>query len=198
MRSITLTELSFDNIEYWPIGVKIFVLITSCITCALLAYYIDISTQLNALQSAYKLELQLKHELATTQQQTPNLNHYKKQLSNLQQQYTALLTRIAKPTEVTTIIDNFGKTAAQDGVEVKLVKPLAMLRNDFLPAVPLQVSVVGTYSQLLNFIRRITLYDRIITIQDLTMEPTPALQQLQCDFIAKIYCYITATSEKNA
>ncbi|CAN5387354.1 type 4a pilus biogenesis protein PilO [soil metagenome] len=186
-----LSDLTFNNIDIWPMQVKIITCIAIVVFILFMGYLFDIKFMLDKLQSAQQQEIQLKSLLEIKQQETASLKIYQIQLSSIKKNFSALVQVLPTRTEVPGLLDDISKTGLANGLEFSLFKPLAEKQKDFYTELPLEISVIGNYHQLAKFISQISALGRIVTLHDFSLQPIANSTGgvLRLDIHARTYRY---------
>ncbi|MDD5228909.1 MAG: type 4a pilus biogenesis protein PilO [Methylococcales bacterium] len=173
-----LAELNLDEIDWdfnsawsWPLPVRIFVIILSCISILGAGVYYDTFSQSQVLETAQKKEAELKIIFEIKQNQASNLSAYQEQLKFIQQKLNDIIKQMPMEEEVAGLVIDISQTGIASGLEFKLFKPAPPIHQDFYSELPINIEVVGEYEELLLFISGLASLHRIVTIHDLTIVP---------------------------
>lgn len=121
--------------------------------------------QLQTLQA--KLQV-LRSQVSEAQKLANNLSKYKQEYEQLQNELKLALTELPNQTEIPSLlasISNAGKTA---GLDFLLFRPKPEESKDFYAAVPVDISVSGTFNNLTDFFNAVANLPRIVNVSNVT------------------------------
>lgn len=171
---IKLNELTLDNLGTWPTLVKAVVAAIVFILVVFFGYWLDTMGQLGELATTRNQQETLLETITIKQAQAANLNSYKQQLYQIDSIFNELLRRLPTSSEVPRLLDDISKTGIANGLTFVLFKPEPETKKGFNAELPIQISVIGSYHQLGQFISDIEGLDRIVTLHDFTIKPVSA------------------------
>lgn len=166
-----LNELDYENIGDWPPLVKIAAMVLLIFAVSGLGYYFIVSDQIKLLERLDKKEDDLRGEFERKQKKAANLDAYKKQMEEVQQQFGSLLRQLPKSTEVPGLIEDISFAASNSGLDFKEVEMKGERRTDLFTELPLDMEAIGTYHQFGNFVSKVSGLPRIVTLHDFTITP---------------------------
>jgi type IV pilus assembly protein PilO len=170
---INLSEIDWDFNEAWgwPLPVRVGVIIFSCIAVLGAGVYYDTLPQLQALEILQAKEPELKTAFEIKSNQASNLSAYQEQLEQIKQKLQNIIKQMPIEDEIAGLLIDISQTGISSGLEFKLFKPAAPIKQDFYSELPINIEVVGKYEELLLFISGLASLPRIVTIHDLTVVP---------------------------
>jgi len=189
-------HLEPDNIGTAPLGIKLGVFITLFVLIIAAGIYFDTQDQLKVLERHEKKEGELKEEFKIKADQAAKLELYKEQLAEMEASFGALLRQLPETTEVESLLIDVSQTGLASGLEVKRFKPSAEEKKGFYAELPISLEVSGSYHQLATFISGIASLPRIVTINDMKLEPFDKQEEistsgkLKMSATAKTYRYL--------
>jgi type IV pilus assembly protein PilO len=187
-------DIRMDNLGNWPKSLRVSIILISGAILLFLAYTFILNNQFGALAALKKDEQQLKESLAKKQQISVNLAAYQTQAKTLENIAEQLNRQLPVQSEIPSLLENVSQLAQNNGLLIKLVRPMETSPHQYYVAIPLYMSVTGNYQEIVNFIAALSSMNRIVTISDFSLqkqgdfkrgEPT----QLNFDFIAQTYRY---------
>jgi len=98
-----------------------------------------------------------------------NLPAFKREYRRLEQSLNHAMAQLPDKKEIPSLLENISNLGRESGLEVALFKPGAQKPKDFYAEVPVDMKLVGTYHNLLNFCYRVGNLPRIVNISDLTI-----------------------------
>ena len=121
--------------------------------------------------STMKTELtKLQHDLQEVTKVSKNADAFQQEVEKVRQEF--LLAQIQLPTEkeIPSLLAKISDLGNNVGLEFKLFKPQAEVDKEFYCQLPIDIKVRGPYHNVANFFRSISALDRIVNIEDFTME----------------------------
>ena len=187
-------DIRMDNLGSWPKSLRISIILMTSAILLFLAYTFIINNQLGTLTTLKMNEQQLKQMLAKKQQVAINLASYQTQTKMLENIAEQLSRQLPLQSEIPSLLENISKLAQSNGLLIKLVRPLETSPHQYYVAIPLYMSVTGTYQEIVNFIATLSSMNRIVTISDFSLQKQGGFKrgeptQLNFDFIAQTYRY---------
>jgi type IV pilus assembly protein PilO len=187
-------DIRMDNLGSWPKSLRLSIILMTGAILLFLAYTFIINNQLGTLTTLKMNEQQLKEMLAKKQQIAVNLASYQTQTKTLENTAEQLSRQLPLQSEIPSLLENISKLAQSNGLLIKLVRPLETSPHQYYVAIPLYMSVTGTYQEIVNFIATLSSMNRIVTISDFSLQKQGGFErgeptQLNFDFIAQTYRY---------
>lgn len=172
--------------------VRIVAIAIMCILILLLGYWFDTKKQAAMLDRFQKEEIELKTTFETKQHKAANLEAYKEQMKTMKESFGALLRQLPEKSEVPGLLEDISHQGLATGLEFRSIRLQNENVIDFYAELPIDISVVGTYHQLAEFVSNVASLPRIVTLHDFTIEKTKADPNLlQMNITAKTYRYMS-------
>lgn len=169
-----LNELDVNDIKRIgsaPAIVKAIIIVVLCILVAVAGYFLLTTPKLEELERIEKEELSLKAVFDEKAAKAANLDAYKQQLDEMRQSFGALLRQLPNKTEIETLLTDISQTGISSGLDIELFKPEGLVPKDFYAEYPIKLKVTGRYHQFAQFISGVAALPRIVTLQDIEIEP---------------------------
>ena len=189
-----LRTLDFKNIAHASPPIRIGFIVFLCAILLGIGYYYDTRGQLESLDQAKQMEVQLKKTFEDKQEKAANLELYKLQLEEMRKRFAALRRQLPSQTEIPGLIVDISQTGLAAGLEIDLFRPVGEINKDFYAEKPIVLKVRGTYNELANFVSGVAALPRIVTLHELVLKPVGA-GQLSMDATAKTYRYLAGEDE---
>lgn len=170
---MNLSEVNWD-IEAsgaWPWPVKLVVILVFCAIVAGAGVYYDTLDQLAELESIEQKEVELKNSFVTKQKKAVNLPEYKNQLEQIEASLEEVIKQMPTEEEVASLLIDISQTGLASGLEFRLFKPSAPVRQDFYSELPINIQVIGRYEELGLFVSGLASLPRIVTVHDVNITP---------------------------
>ena len=118
----------------------------------------------------------LKDRHATLLRERENANSRKatyekdrKRRDELKKRYGQQLRALPSETEMSSFLDSLNTQAEAVGLEIKSVKPKKEVAAKYYARIPVELKLIGTYHQLAKFFYLVGSLDRIINIEDISL-----------------------------
>ncbi len=173
-----------------PMPVKVVLMIVVTLLILGGGYYLDISKQVETLKARENTELELREQFARKYHKAANLEAYKAQLAEMEQEFGSMLKQLPGKTEIPAVILDVSQTGLSSGLKILLFKPQPEIQKGFYAEKPIQIRLQGTYHQMAKFASGIAALPRIVTLHDITIKPENNSELLVMDVTAKTYRYL--------
>jgi type IV pilus assembly protein PilO len=147
-------------------------------------------------QGVVAKEPTLKQQYQSKAFQVANLDAFKAQLLEMEEEFGAMLDQLPDETEIAGLIDDISTTGSQSGVEIDKITPEADVVQEFYIETPISIEVRGSYHDMGIFVSSMAAIERIVTLHDFTMsglgntgDSNESEAPLQMTIKAKTYRY---------
>jgi len=187
-----LNEINWDfnQAGTWPFPIKLTVILLVCVLVAGAWVYYDTLDQSAKLEQVQNNEVKLKQTFEAKQRKAANLEAYKQQLKDMQEQFGAMLQQLPSKTEIAELLVDVSQTGLASGLEFELFQPLGESRRDFYAEKPIRIRVSGTYHEFGAFVSGLAALPRIVTLHNVTLTPRANSEQMTMSATAKTYRYL--------
>jgi type IV pilus assembly protein PilO len=171
------------------------ILILVAILCALGGFYFKTfifpeREELSSLRS--ELDKSLK-ELNESRAITRDLETYRLQVKNLEEDFKSALKQLPNEKEIPEILKNISVLGKESQLEFALFRPKPEEPQQFYARVPIELTMVGSYHNTGTFFDRVSKLSRIINVVDFSMarakEPARS-RELAEEVLVKTSCMI--------
>ena len=174
LRDIDFNDLTLDTIGSWPAPIKVLVwLIIFCGVC-FLGYNYHLKGMQEELAKVEQKEGQLKEEFKTKAFQAANLDAYREQMVQMEDQFGALLSQLPSDTEVPGLLEDITEKGLESGLEFETITLESERAAAFYIELPIDINVTGAYHDLGAFVSGVAGLPRIVTLHDFVIEPIGA------------------------
>ncbi len=173
----------------WPLLPRVTFLIAIFFAIVVGGWWLDWSTQWSQLETKREEESRLKQEWKEKKEQAVNLPEYKRQLSEIDRQFGALLKQLPNRSEMEALLADINQAGLGRGLQFELFKPGSEVMKDFYAELPIAVRVIGNYHDLGEFVSDVAQMPRIVTLNDIAIE-TQKDGVLKFDATAVTYRYL--------
>lgn len=203
-----LNDLTFDNIGVWPWAAKILVVVLLVAIIFGIGIMFIVKPQFSQLYQARQEENDLRFTFKAKAEMAGNLDKYKEQVATMETMFNTLLHQLPSRSEMPNLIEDISKLGVANGLEFKLIKPLPEENLEFYVEMPIEMSVIGDYHQLAEFISAMAGLERIVTLNDFKITAADQgkrgeqrkiskVGDLKMDIVAKTYRYLNVESDGN-
>lgn len=183
-----LKNINPKNPGSWPWVAKLLACVAITITVLIGGFVFDWQEQLGTLSNVKQEEGRLKEAFLVKKKQAINLDIIKKQLTETQQSFGALLKQLPNKSEMDALLTDINQAGLGRGLQFELFRPGAEVVTGVFAEQPITIRVTGNYDDLGKFASDISQLPRIVTLNDIGV--TPAGGQLSMDTTAKTYRYL--------
>ena len=184
-----INKLDLKTLADWPLPSKLGALGVLIVMIVAAGWWFDWRSGLAELEVAKQKEGELRSAFTTKKIQAINLETYKKQLADIDQAFGALLKQLPNKQEMDALITDVNQAGLGRGLQFELFKPEAESIAEFYAETPIKVKVTGGYHDIAAFVSDISKLSRIVTLQDISMEPAKD-GVLNMDATVKTYRYL--------
>lgn len=194
----SIQELDMENLGSWPTPVKLIAAILVFMGVVAGLYFFNVQGKYSELDRQKGSEKELMTQYESKAFKAQNLDQYRKQLTDMEQVFSALLEQLPKDTEVPALLEDITHTGLGSGLEFKKIKLGNEAVKEFYAELPINISVIGDYHGLGSFVSGIAAFPRIVTLDNFTIKPTSKGfgGLLSMDITAKTYRYSSNTKKK--
>lgn len=154
----------------WPLLPRVVTLVAILVAIVAGGWWFDWSDQLTMLDVREQEEVTLKEDWQIKKRQAVNLPEYRRQLSEIDRQFGALLKQLPNRSEIESLLADINQAGLGRGLQFDLFKPGSEGMKDFYAELPIAVRVTGTYHDLGEFVGDVAQMPRIVTLNDVAIE----------------------------
>jgi len=170
----------------WPAKIVAFVIMFAVVVLAGAAFIWQ--SQWETLGQVREEEDKLKETFLLKKKQAINLDLIKKQLTETQESFGALLKQLPNKSEMDALLTDINQAGLGRGLQFELFKPGAETVNGAFTEQPITIKVTGNYDDIGKFCGDIAMLPRIVTLNNISISPTAS--GLVMDATAKTFRYL--------
>ena len=185
---VDLKNLNPKTPGAWPWSAKIMafgVIFAAIVIAGALLIW---QAQWEALNKVKEEEGQLKETFLNKKRQAINLDLIKKQLTETQESFGALLKQLPSKSEMDALLTDINQAGLGRGLQFDLFRPGAETMNGAFAEQPITIKVTGNYDDIGKFSSDIAMLPRIVTLNDIAIIPIG--NGLSMDATAKTFRYL--------
>lgn len=154
----------------WPTSPKVTVLVLLLVVTVAAIWWFDWRAQAEILERKQAEEVQLRADWLQKKQQAVNLEAYRRQLDETDRQFSALLRQLPNKAEMDQLLADINQAGLGRGLLFELFRPGAESVREFHAELPIDISIVGAYHDLGQFVADVARMPRIVTLGDIKIE----------------------------
>jgi type IV pilus assembly protein PilO len=183
-----INDIDWENMGSWPVAGK--AIFCSIIAVAILigGYFMMLEPMGQKLTREVKQEVQLKKDFENKAFQVANLDEYKAQMIEMEQNFESILKQLPRDTEVPGLIDDISLAALNNGLDLKVISPKKQISTEFYNELPIEIEVEGDYHELGAYVSSVASLSRIVTLHDFSISIKDS-GTLSLKILAKTYRY---------
>jgi type IV pilus assembly protein PilO len=183
-----LKTINPKNPGSWPLPVKISAYAAIFLAVLAVGAVFDWQGQWETKSNIQQEEEKLKETFLVKKKQAINLDIIKKQLTETQQSFGALLKQLPNKSEMDALLTDINQAGLGRGLQFELFRPGAEVVTGVFAEQPITLRVTGSFDDIGKFSSDISQLPRIVTLNEVGINPVGA--QLSMDATAKTYRYL--------
>jgi len=189
LNEIDFNELDLENIGAWPIAVKVLTGVIVAVVVSLLTYNLFVSDEVSGYENALRKETELRNTFKAKYAVASNLEIYKQQMIEMEDKFSKLLKRLPTSSEIPGTLDDLSYVGTTSGLIFNKIGWLPEIEKEFYTELPIKIEVVGQYHEFGEFVSKVALLPRIVSLHDFSIQPDGTTGRLMFSVIAKTYRY---------
>ncbi len=178
-----------ETIGVWPNVVKFVLGLVLFVGCLGAGYWFHVKELQANLVTVQNREAGLRNELETKAVLAANLEAYRQQLVQMEEDFGSLLAQLPGETEVPGLLEDINDTGLGSGVEFDSIQLQPEQAREFYIELPINILVNGTYHDFGAFVSAVASLPRIVTLHDFTINSPGNRSELNMQITARTYRY---------
>ncbi|MBL8534116.1 MAG: type 4a pilus biogenesis protein PilO [Betaproteobacteria bacterium] len=184
-----LQRLNFKDIGNWPVLPKLGALVILLLAIIFLGFWFDWRAQADTLEAERQKEQDLRQKFLERKTQAINLDLYRKQLSDIEQSFGAMLKQLPNKSEMEALLTDINQAGLGRGLQFTLFRPAPQeTMSEFYAELPITIRVTGAYHDIGSFASDVSQLSRIVTLNDIALSVDNG--EIAMDATAKTYRYL--------
>jgi type IV pilus assembly protein PilO len=184
----------------WPWSAKIITFLVLFLAVVVAGALLLWQGEWETLSNVKQEEGQLKETFLNKKRQAINLDLIKKQLTETQESFGALLKQLPSKSEMDALLTDINQAGLGRGLQFELFRPGAEKMSGAFAEQPITIKVTGNYDDIGRFSSDIAMLPRIVTLNDIAI--ISGSNGLSMDAVAKTFRYLdeaeVAAQQKSA
>lgn len=164
-----LNEIDIDKLGDLPLVVQFIIIAVICVIILAGGFWFLNKPQIEELEKEQRTEQDLRTEFEGKQSKGANLQEYEDQMEQMKKTFGTLLRKLPSKTEVPGLLEDISAAGVTSGLRVDVFKPLPEQELSFYAELPIEMRVSGNFHQIAEFISKLSLLDRIVTVHDFSI-----------------------------
>jgi type IV pilus assembly protein PilO len=175
----------------WPWSAKIIAFVVMFVAVIVAGAFLLWQPEWETLTKARAEEGQLKETFLNKKRQAINLDLIKKQLTETQESFGALLKQLPSKSEMDALLTDINQAGLGRGLQFELFKPGTEKMEGAFAELPINIKVTGNYDDIGKFCSDIAMLPRIVTLNDISISHSGNKgEALVMDAVAKTFRYL--------
>jgi len=186
---MNLSEINWDlnQAGAWPNPLKIGVGALLFMIIMGLGYYQFSSEKVAQLETEQNEVADALSKYQYAWRMAQNLEFHQKQYKQIQSSLAEMMKLMPTKAEVASLLIDISQTGLSSGLEFELFKPIGAVDKGDVIELPIDIKVIGKYSELGLFISGLATLPRIVTIKNIQINPTNNNPLLAMDALITTY-----------
>lgn len=190
-----------DKVFKLPTKQKVVMLATLVLALAVGFFFGLYQPKYKELQSLKTKIEDLNRQAAEAQKVVNNLQKYKQEYEQLQDDLKKALTELPNQKEIPSLLASIANAGKGAGLEFLLFKPKTEEQKEFYAAVPVDISVSGNFYSLSEFFKAVSNLPRIVNISNLNFQEIKTVKgntSIKVNCLATTFRFIDKKETKDA
>lgn len=174
----------------WPWSAKILAFLVMFIAIVLAGALLLWQEDWETLKKKQQEEAQLKETYLNKKRQAINLDLIKKQLTETQESFGALLKQLPNKSEMDALLTDINQAGLGRGLQFDLFRPGPESMNGAFAEQPISIKVSGNYDDIGKFASDVSMLPRIVTLNNISIILNPTIKGLTMEATAKTFRYL--------
>lgn len=165
-----LKGLDLEDLGSWPPIAKVLLVVFMAIGVTVLSFKMLVSDKIDTLEAAKTEVGRLKQEFTGKYHASANLEIYKQQMIEAEEQFSNLLKRLPSKHEIPGLLDDITYVGTTSGLSFLRINWEPEIEKEFYTELPINIEVVGKYHDFGNFVSKVAALPRIVTVHNFDLK----------------------------
>tara|TARA_R110000772_G_scaffold131045_8_gene239312 strand:+ start:574 stop:1212 length:639 start_codon:yes stop_codon:yes gene_type:complete len=176
-----------ETIGVWPNVVKFVLGIVLFVACLGAGYWFHVKDLQARLVTVQGAETGLRNDLESKAVLAANLEAYRQQLLDMEEDFGSLLAQLPGETEVPGLLEDISETGLGSGIVFDSIQLQPEQAQEFYIELPINIQVNGAYHDFGAFVSAVASLPRIVTLHDFRINAGENRSDLSMQIIARTY-----------
>lgn len=178
-------------------GVRLAVMACVCVVMIFFGYMFNNTYQIGQLNKAKTSETLLKQTVLAKQAQLSQLKQTAVHVQTMLATFNKMISELPPGSNIDDILRDISKLGAEQGLTFVYFRPQEEKKIIFYAEIPIEVTVLGQYHALANFISNIAHLKQLVTVHDFTIRrENPKKDTLTMRMTLNIYRQLSPEDQK--
>ncbi|MBN4075254.1 MAG: pilus assembly protein PilP [SAR86 cluster bacterium] len=188
LKNFDWNDLSdIETIGVWPNVVKFVLGALLFVACLGGGYWFHVKDLQARLVSVQSEETGLRSDLETKAVLASNLEPYRQQMIEMEEDFGSLLAQLPGETEVPGLLEDISETGLGSGIEFESIQLQPEQAQEFYIELPINILVRGAYHDFGAFVSAVASLPRIVTLHDFNINVGDNRSELAMQITARTY-----------
>ena len=160
---------SVEKILKLPNKQKIGLMLVLLAVIGAVFFYLLYKPKMNELKTLQSKRTELAKQIEESKRIADNLPKFKKDYEQLQLSLESALTELPNQKEIPSLLTSITSKGKEAGLDFLVFRPKAEVTKDFYSAVPVDISVFGSFYNVANFFVAVGTLPRIVNISNVSV-----------------------------
>lgn len=132
-------------------------------------YFLLISATLAETDAVREELLKVQKDVQVKEALERRLPEFEKKIAELDGQLAMIRRQLPEKKEIPDLLDQISNLGAQSGLQFQLFNPMPEAEKDFYAEVPVDLNIVGSFHNVVDFFDKVARMPRIVTITNIDM-----------------------------
>jgi type IV pilus assembly protein PilO len=192
LKNFDWNDLSdIETIGVWPNVVKFVLGVVLFVACLGGGYWFHVKDLQASLATVQGQETGFRNDLETKAILASNLEPYRQQMVEMEEDFGFLLAQLPGETEVPGLLEDISMTGLGSGIEFDSIQLQPEQTQEFYIELPINILVKGAYHDFGAFVSAVASLPRIVTLHDFNINAGGNRSELSMQITARTYRYRT-------
>jgi type IV pilus assembly protein PilO len=174
----------------WPLLPRAALFLFVAVLLVVALWFVWLEGSATELEAEEKKEVTLREDYKKKLAQAVNLDALRKQLVQVQQYVTQLEKQLPSKAEMDALLSDINQAGIGRSLNFELFRPGTVGVKEYYAELPIAVKVTGRFHDVGSFAADIANLSRIVTLNNLTIQPVGKDGTLSMDATAKTFRYL--------
>lgn len=169
---MNVNEIDYQKLHLLPKPFQFVLALCLAGAVGAFGYFAVFQDQITEWEASQAKETELRNEYEMLSVRAASLKNLELELESINSSIEQLIKQLPTSSEIPTLIQELYQAAATNNLRMSTVIPMPMVSEDAnIDRMPFQISVIGSYKQLSEFMRAVGRMSRIVTLSSINIEP---------------------------